>query len=420
MRGLGVRQVVVGRQPIFDRTAKVHGYELVFRPMAGTVGDPVRRYDSPLVTAEVLFTTLAVGIDRMVGSRDLYVRADRELLLRDAPFVLPPDRTVIEVDATAGDDGLVARCRQLRADGFRVAVEYSGDDMSQELLALATTVKLDVRTIERDDAAAAIKAAHRRGASVVVTNIDLRQELVECDQLGADLFQGNLLAHATPVPGRTLEPGRLAALRLASTMLDAEVGVAQIEAVVRGDPAMSHQLLSLAGVGAASGMRRTVRSVREALVLVGWRRLQSWVALLLLAGTGDRVEPEAMTIALVRARACELLAERTMPAMADAAFTAGLISALDLLLHVDLPVAVESLPLDPELRAAVLDHQGPLGALVADVTDLQFGRYESAVRSGIDDGLVHAAIFEALTWSVQAGAAFEGSEAEVGVDGSSA
>ncbi len=396
---------MVGRQPIFDRTATVHGYELLFRPAVGTAQGPAPGR-APLMRADLLFTTVAMGVDRVVGSRDLYVQVGRDLLLRDAAFVLPPERTVVEVDAADADRAVVDRCRRLRADGYRVAVD-AGADVDRELLALSSTVKVDVRTVALDAAAAAVDAAHRRGASVVATNIDLRQELAECDQLGIDLFQGNLLARPRIVPGRTLEPGRLATVRLASTMLDAEVAVRQIEAIVRSDPAMSHQLLALAGVGAASGMRRTVRSVREALVLVGWRRLQSWLALLLMAGTGDRVESEAVTVALVRARACELLAQAYAPGTADMAFTAGLLSALDLLLHVELPVALRDLPLDPALRAAAVEHRGPLGALVADVIDLQFGRFETATRSGFDEGAAQAALFEALTWSVQAGAALE-------------
>lgn len=400
-----MRDVVVGRQPIFDRNAAVHGYELVFRPAIGTADGPAPGV-AALMRAEVLFTTVSMGVDRLVGTRDLYVQASRDLLLHDAPFVLPPERTVIEIDADDADEAVVARCRELRADGYRLAVVGSAG-VPADLLPLTSVVKIDVRTVDRERAEAVIGEAHARRAVVVATNIDLRQELVECDQLGVDLFQGNLLAQPRVVPGRALEPARLATVRLATTMLDSEVGVHQIEDVVRTDPAMSHQLLALAGVGAAGGMRRTVRSVREALVLVGWRRLQSWVALLLMAGSGDEVDTEAVSVALVRARACELLATRLDAGLSDMAFTAGLLSALDLLLHAELAACLADLPLDPVLRSAVLDSEGTLGALVADVTDLQFGRFDEAVRCGIPEGAVHAALFEALTWAVQVSRAFD-------------
>lgn len=402
-----MHDVVVGRQPIFDRAATVHGYELVCRP-SPTADGTGRVHSGTPVTVEALMTTVSVGIDRLVGSHDLYVKADRTLLMHDAAIVLPPERTVIEVDVATADDVVLDRCRQLRADGFRVAVDERAvvGDM-QALLSVATAVKVDVRAVELDVATAVIADARRRGLVPIAVNIDLRQELAECDRLGFALFQGHLLARPTIVPGRALDPGRMATLRLAATMLDDEVDLAELEEIVRRDPALAQQLLSLAGIGAAGGMRRMVRSVHEALVLAGWRRLQSWVALLLLAdGRGDATVEE-VTMALVRARACELVAQRVAPELADAAFTAGMLSAFDLILHVRLADALATLPLDPVLSAAVLDHRGTLGAIVADVIDLQFGRFGAIRRSGVDDSTAQQALFGALTWSVQAGAALQ-------------
>lgn len=400
-----MHDVVVGRQPIFDRTAAVHGYELICQPGAGTDhGRP-----AGVLTVEALVTTVSVGIDRIVGAHDLYLPADRELLLHDSPFVLPPERTVIELGmaADAYDEEVTARCAQLRTDGFRVALDAAVAVERGSLVPLATALKVDVRTAELDLVQAALALAAERGMATIATNIDLRQELVECDGLGFQLFQGHLLARPTIVPGRSLEPARVATLRLATSMLDAEVGMAKLEEIVRSDPGLAHQLLSLAGVGAANGMRRTVRSVREALVLVGWRRLQSWVALLLMAGSGSDATVEEVTLALVRARACELVAQKVAPELADAAFTAGMLSAFDLILHVDLDEALAGLPLDPVISGAVLRHEGLLGSVVADVCDLQFGRFDVARRSGVDEGTAQHAMFEALTWSVQAGSAID-------------
>lgn len=401
-----MRDVIVGRQPIFDRTAAVHGYEVLCQPAGAATGGHARS-GGPL-TVEALATTVSLGIDRLVGSRDLYLPADRHLLLHDTPFVLPPERTVIEVSADVVDREVAERCRRLRGDGFRLAVDAATalDDRS-DLLPVATAVKVDVRTAELDDISRVLEVAGGHDLVPIATNIDLRQELAEVGRLGFALFQGHLLARPTVIPGRAIEPARLATLQLAATMLDAEVELSKLEEVVRGDPELAHQLLSLAGIGAAGGMRRTVRSVREALVLVGWRRLQSWVALLLMAGSGSDTSVEEVTLALVRARACELVAQSVAADLADAAFTAGMLSAFDLMLHVNLADALAGLPLDPVISAAVLSHEGVLGAVVADVIDLQFGRFDQPRRSGIADGPAQKALFEALTWSVQAGALFD-------------
>lgn len=401
-----MHDVVVGRQPIFDRMAHVHGYQLVLQPGAGNGG--VGNHLESAMTADALFCSLSVGIDRLVGKHDLYVRADPAILATEAPFVLPAERTFLGVRSAEADARSVERCRQLRREGFRFFVDH---DVARHdpagLVELASAVQVDIRHVDLDTVTAVLDLAHRHHLVTMATNIDLRQELAECDELGFDLFQGHLLARPTLVSGKSLQPGRVAALQLAATMLDSEVSLDQLQAVIRRDPAMTHQLLTLAGVGAAGGMRRTVRTLREALVLVGWRRVQSWVALLMVADRGPDQLDEEMTMALVRARACELLAQSQAPELADVAFTAGMLSTLDLLLHVELAEALDLLPLDPQLRSAVLDHTGALGRLVADVIDLQFGHFDAATRSALDPSAVQRAMFEALTWSVEATTALD-------------
>jgi len=397
-----VRNVVVGRQPIFDRTATVHGYEVLCRPPAGGDGD--------LRAMEVasLVTSVSLGLDRLVGRYDAHLPVDRTLLELDTPFVLPPERTVLQVDAPSADDEVGRRCRELRAAGYRLAVDQRAAEADPAgLLGIASFVKVDVRAADRSVAAELVRWARHHEQRSVATNIDLRQELVECDQLGFDLFQGYLLAQPRTVPGTGLDPSRLATVRLAAALLDSEVALASLEEIVRSDPVLTHQLLALAGAGAAGGLRRTVRTVREALVLAGWRRLQSWVALLLLAGSGQPSSTEEVTVALVRARACELVAQAVAPELADAAFAAGMLSTFDLLLHVPLADALAGLPLDGLLVAAVIDRQGPLGAIVSDVVDLQFGRHGQPLRSGVDPGTAQRAMFEATMWSVGASSALD-------------
>jgi EAL and modified HD-GYP domain-containing signal transduction protein len=392
----GVGNVVVGRQPIFDRRAVVHGYEVRCRPPAG---GPVA------AGADVaqLVTSLVSGIDHLVGHRDVYLTVDRELLTFASAIALPPERTVLQIDPADVDDDVVHRVRELRAQGFRIAVDHTVADRDPAgLFDLASTVKVDVRTADQAAAEELVRRAARAGKSAVATNIDLRQELTECDRMGFDLFQGDLLCRPALVEGHRLDPGRATMVRLAASLLDGEVAIEVVEDIVRSDPALAHQLMGLAGVGAAGGLRRTVRTVREALVLVGWRRLQSWVALLMLAGAGTPSHPEEITVALVRARACELVAASVAPSASDMAFAAGMLSAFDLLLHVPLTEALAGLPLDPVLSAAVLERQGTLGAVVSDVEDRQFGRTATALRSGVDEGGLQRALFEALVWSVGA------------------
>jgi len=244
-----------------------------------------------------------------------------------------------------------------------------------------------------------VERCHELGVTVVAEKVETAEEFDRCTALGFDYFQGYLLARPCQVPGRALDSGRLGQLRLAAHLLDSECPISELEDIVRGDPAMTLQLLQLAGMGGAKGMRKTVQTVREALVLVGWRRLQSWVLLLLIGGRGQASEDE-LTTALTRARMCELAVETIDPSLSEAGFTAGMISSFDVLLDMALPDVLRDLPLDEGLRRAVLEAEGPLGRVVADVADFQLGRPEQATRSGLGDAVLSTVALDALVWAV--------------------
>ena len=106
-----------------------------------------------------------------------------------------------------------------------------------------------------------------------------------------------------------------------------------------------------------------------------------------------------MLVALIRARACETLAA-ALGADPDAAFTAGLMSMLEALFERPLAELVETLPLAAEIKAAVTERRGTLGAVLTDV--LAREQKEVAPAGRFDVGLVNRAWFEALDWAAEA------------------
>jgi EAL and modified HD-GYP domain-containing signal transduction protein len=89
------------------------------------------------------------------------------------------------------------------------------------------------------------------------------------------------------------------------------------------------------------------------------------------------------------------------PKLSESAFTAGMLSTFDVLLQIPLEDVLRYLPLDDELQKAILEKEGPLGRLVADVADTQLGRLEDATRSGLTDAVLSSTAVDALVWSVE-------------------
>jgi EAL and modified HD-GYP domain-containing signal transduction protein len=178
------------------------------------------------------------------------------------------------------------------------------------------------------------------------------------------------------VAGRVLSPTRGASLRLLAEIHRPDADLEALEKIVRRDVGLAWRVLRSVNA-AGSALVRRIDSVRDAVVLLGERRVRQWLALMVLAGIRDK-PAELLSTALIRAGMCERLA---IAAGLDAsgAFTAGLLSVLDALLDLPMPEVLGSLPLSEELSEALLDHLGPEGRLLHLAVAWETGDLETLV-----------------------------------------
>jgi EAL and modified HD-GYP domain-containing signal transduction protein len=104
---------------------------------------------------------------------------------------------------------------------------------------------------------------------------------------------------------------------------------------------------------------------------------------------------------MTRARMAELMARVLDPSLADSAYTVGLLSALQLLLHASLAQIVESLSLSNELEDALLEHSGTLGVVLADVLAWEVGGENFQLRSGTAPADLERYYLQALAWATE-------------------
>ncbi len=319
------------------------------------------------------------------------------MLLREVPLTLPTDRTVVEVLASVElDDAVLAGCRELAAAGYTLALDdFTWRAGIERLLPLVSIVKIDV--LHRTDEAIADLVEHCRPYDVTllaerVEDIDRVDRLTA---LGFELFQGYAYERPSMMSASVLEPDGANRLELAR-MLEEDLDLDELEEVIRSDPALALQVFRLAAVGRLGETRRAVSSLRQALVLTGTSQVKQWLTLL-LARPGSSRNSAGYAGALVRARACELLARRVGPALAPVGFAAGLLSSLDALLDVPAASLAGSLPLSDELRNAAFGGAGPVGLIVLDAVDYQLGR-RGRRRSGLPEAAFQDAFSRAGAW----------------------
>ena len=391
-------QVVVGRQPITDRTGAVVAFELLHRSR----GLQCAPLGGDRMTVEVVLGALSIGLDQLVGDKVMFCNAGRSVLIGETPVSLPAARTVIEVlESVVIDDEVVAGCRRLVEAGFRLALDdfvWVAD--AERLLELAHVVKVDVLAMSRWEALSLVRRCRPFGVLLLAEKVETADDLDWAVEAGFDLFQGYAIERPALVRGRTVGASAAAQLDLALSMLTEDLDMEAVEATLRREPGLVVQVLQLASFGSSRGLRRDVHTVHEALVLLGTSRIRQWIALTVL-GSQPASSPDALVTALCRARMAELLAPSRGVRQTEVAFTAGLLSALDLLLGVPLAELDGTLDLEPQLKAAAIRREGRLGRLVNEVADYQEGllggEHAGDLRRGAE---LDAAAADAFAWAM--------------------
>jgi EAL and modified HD-GYP domain-containing signal transduction protein len=383
----------VARQPIFDRRLGTFGYELLFR-RAGP--NDAQAEDADAATATTLLTIMAdIGLDSLVGSRLAFVNVTRRFLLDGHAALLPPDRVVLELlDDLPADGDVVAAARNLAATGRVLALgNFSFRPDNEPLLEHVRIVKLDVGALTPRELKEHVERLAGRGKQLLAEKVGTHEEHARCLKLGFDFFQGYFFCQPTTHRGRTIPSNRLSRLKLLARLQDPEVDRDELAAIIGVDVGLSYRVLRYVN-SAASGLRRRIDSVTEALVFLGHRRLRSIATVIVLAESRDQPH-ELLVTALVRARTCEQLAP-VAGVEASAAFTAGLFSVVEALMDMPMQVVLEQLPFSADFNAALLEGAGALGALLGRVRDYERGELEAAPE---DVEALARAYVDALEWA---------------------
>ena len=393
-----LRPTLIARQPILDRSLRIFGFELLFRP--GPSSRTAAVVDGDASTAQVVLNAfLEIGLDRVVGGRPAFFNATRGFLVNGFARQLPRDRVVVEIlEDVPADAEVLAAVSELHAAGYTIALDDVDDLRAVDaLLPYAQIAKLDIEAFDEAGLQRHVERLRREGLMLVAERVATRRSLDRCRALGFDLFQGFFLAEPTVVGGRGRGLNRLSALRLFGLLEHPETPIERLEAAIGADPRLGYRLLRVVN-SACFGLFGQVDSLRQAIVLLGRDRIRTWVSLMLLSRLSEK--PQALvTTALVRARMCELLGAHVAGDRTHACFTVGLFSALDALFDAPMADLLEPLPLSQEVTTALLRREGPLGEVLSATLAYERGDWD-AVRCGhVDDDAFRQAYLDAVAWA---------------------
>lgn len=364
-------RVSVMRRALFARDLSVWGYELMCTGDARRAG----------LGAEVsLLNAIAeLGVKQLVAEKTALISIAADTLVGRLPLPASDGTVlVLRVEASQVTPDLVEAAEDRIDDGFGLAL--SGELWAPEVAPLLQ--RASIIRVPFPQLALGVMArigARPKGQQLWIDGVDEPHDFPNTRQYVPNYVSGDFLLKPSPVEGRRAPRNLTVLMELMTKLRDPDVSLSAIESILRRDAGLSVTLLRFLN-SAGFGLRVQVNNIRQAVALLGLAEFQKWVTLVGL-GEASYKPNEVLLTALVRAKTCELLANRGHEAATGTgtAFMVGLFSLLDAMLDQPLEVVLNDLPVSDVMKNALLEQSGFEGEILAAVLEYERGLYPESL-----------------------------------------
>ncbi len=393
-----MQNIFIARQPIYDSRLEVIGYELLFRASDTGIAEFTSGHEAS--SHVIVNSFINIGIEKLVGSSLAFINVTEQLVLNDTLLPMFHEQTVLEVlENIPPTPEVIAGLKRLKARGFRIALDdFVYQPAYRPFLELADFVKIDVLSMRRDEVAKQLTQLHSYPAKLVAEKVETQDMYDVCKAQGFHYFQGYFFCHPSTLTERTLPPNKAVVLTLLAQFNDPALDARDLEKSLAVDVTLSYKLLRYVN-SATFGMRREIESLKDAIVLVGLNTIRNWATLILLGSIDTGRPKELIKVAMIRARMCELLAEKQNPAIQPQMFLVGLLSVLDVIMETPMDSLLDHLALSAPVKFALLQQEGEHGALLMQTILYEQGRWETLLSMGVERDPVVSAYLEAVRWA---------------------
>ncbi len=370
--------IYVARQPIFDRRQKVIAYELLYRTSEENIN---LETNASLATSEVISSSfLNIGLDKITRRKRAYINFTKQLLEDGTAYLLPHDLIAIEITENINpDQNTIEACKKLHKDRYSLVLDdFNMDSRCLPLLEVVDIVKVDYQGTDEAQRSGIVDFFKGRKQKLVAEKVETVHEYGDAMASGYDYFQGFFFCEPTIVIGKEIPSTKMQNLRLLQEIYKSEMDFDCIEVLIKQDPSLSYKLMRFIN-SVAFPLRFPIRSIRQAIALLGQKEMIKWVSLVALRNVGYDKPDELIVTAVSRAKFCELMAKVTnLEDRSADLFLAGLFSLLDTFLDQPMEAILAELPLAEEIKAALLGEPGEFKDILDMVLLYEQGSWDKA------------------------------------------
>jgi c-di-GMP-related signal transduction protein len=395
-------ETYIARQPIFGPRRRVFGYELLFRSGLENVfshADPTQATSKVMIDSFLLF-----NVSTMTGGKRAFINIPRDILLSEFIYLFPKELIVVEILETVDPDSAVIEAlKRLKKAGYLLAIDdYVYSEKTAPFLEFADFIKVDFLKTPLEERKALPKRIHSKKTKLIAEKVETPEMYREGQELGYHYFQGYFFSKPNILAGKDIPGYKTHYLQILQEIHRPEMDFEKLEDYIKREVSIAYKLLRYIN-SAFFNLPNKIKSIKQALVLLGEEKVKNWMSLVALANMGEDKPEELAVWSIVRAKFCESIGPSfQLDRRGNDLFLMGLFSMIDAFLDRPLPDILQEIPIEGTIKDALLGEKNPLLDVYLYTLDYEKGSWEEIAEQqskfAIEEYLPLRLYLEAVQW----------------------
>jgi len=345
-------------------------------------------------------------LKKLTGKMTAFVGCPVEALSDRLAQTLPATLTVLELPASLEiSPDLIAQCQQLKALGFRFALDDFRDQPElKPLVELADYVKVDFGRTQPGERREMLEHMHGKTASMLAKSVDTQMDYRQAREEGFGLFEGYYFCQPVAMRNRRPPVNQILRIDILKALQQHPLDLRKLSQLVKRDGPLTYQLLRLVN-SPVWAMRQVVDSIEVALLAVGDDAFRRIATMAIASEFNGSQPPELLCMAMVRGRFCEVAGlKRNLDPFKQ--YLLGLLSLLPAMQGQPMSDVAPALPLDDEIREALLGTKNPERVLLGWLENCERGDWagcdDAAQTDSLNQQELAKVYVDAVAWTESA------------------
>ncbi len=364
----------IARQAIFDHKKNTYAYELLYRNSLDNFYNCSKHEKA---TSQVILQNHIFGdLNNLCSQKKAFINFDEKSLLEKLPLVLDKNSVVLELlDTINVTPDVIKVVSDLYNKGYTLALDdYDFSPKWEQLFPYISIIKVDRKDIsfEQITALKNSKLIVDKEIKIVVERIETHEQFNMLIQIGIDYFQGYFFHEPEIKVGHFIKPIKLNLLRLFPEVFKINMDFNTLSEIISQDVSLMNGILKLVNLQSEE-QRIKITSIKQAVTFLGVDKIKQFVAIIGMSNLSSDSTNELLKESLVRGKMMENISfYSTFGKIKESAFITGIMSHIGAILNCPLEDIIMELPLDEEIKTALVSNRGLLYEALEIVKHYEF------------------------------------------------